>query len=480
MLQCKSKKIISEINDFFTSSEKAIKKTIEVYKALRLHKLKISENIFAQSQYDKSDILLCLLLQPLFALKNVRQYVGSELQLHINAGKDTLYRFKNNSKNEWRKLSYKLNRIIYNKITESGTADNTSPRCLIIDDSDLPKKGKLIEHISRIWSHVVNQSILGFKGLFLCYWDSKSFMALDFSLHKEKGKNQKYPYGLKPSVLKKQYKKRRSKKSAGYARIQELERTKIETAISMIQRARRHKIIFDYVLTDSWFVCDKMIKYVTETGSHLLGMAKMGNSKYSYKDKEYSAKELAVLLKRNKKDRKLKRLGLYISEVIVEFKEVPVKLFLSRTSKRGNWHLLLSTNTNLAASKAYETYAIRWSIEVFFKECKTHFQLGKSQSRDFDAQIADVTISMIQYNIFSLAKRFSDYETLGELFKDAKDSAIELTISKRLWLLFLELINIIADFAEIDMMDIMKNIIQDGNSENKLIKMLNNSLANAA
>jgi len=46
--------------------------------------------------------------------------------------------------------------------------------------------------------------------------------------------------------------------------------------------------------------------------------------------------------------------------------------------------------------------------------------------------------------------------------------------------LFLELINLIADYAEIDMMDFMKNIIQDTNSENKLLKMLNKSLANAA
>lgn len=206
----------------------------------------------------------------------------------------------------------------------------------------------------------------------------------------------------------------------------------------------------------------------------------MGKSKYNYKGKEYSAKELAAILRRGKKDRKLKRLGLYVSEVIVDFKGVSVKLFFSRTSKRGSWHLLLCTNTNLAASIAYEIYAIRWSIEVFFKESKQHFQMGKSQARDFDAQIADVTISMIQYNIFSLAKRFSDYETLGELFKDAKDSAIELTISKRLWLLFLELINLIAGYAEIDMMDFMENIIQDGNSENKLIKMLNKSFANAA
>jgi len=33
-----------------------------------------------------------------------------------------------------------------------------------------------------------------------------------------------------------------------------------------------------------------------------------------------------------------------------------------------------------------------------FKEAKNHFNPGKSQSQDFDAQIADISIAMIGYN----------------------------------------------------------------------------------
>ena len=52
-------------------------------------------------------------------------------------------------------------------------------------------------------------------------------------------------------------------------------------------------------------------------------------------------------------------------------------------------------------------------------EAKSHLMLGKSQSLDFDVQVADTTISMLQYNILSLAKRFLDYESMGEMFKQA-------------------------------------------------------------
>ncbi|GAH83214.1 unnamed protein product, partial [marine sediment metagenome] len=43
-----------------------------------------------------------------------------------------------------------------------------------------------------------------------------------------------------------------------------------------------------------------------------------------------------------------------------------------------------------------------------------------------------------------MAKRFSAYETIGELFKDAKDQIIELTICQRLWGFIIELLNIIS------------------------------------
>ena len=128
----------------------------------------------------------------------------------------------------------------------------------------------------------------------------------------------------------------------------------------------------------------------------------------------------------------------------------------------------------------YEVYSIRWSIEVFFKEAKQHFGLGKSQSRDFDAQIADTTISILQYNIFSLAKRFGAYETLGELFREAKDAIIELTVCQRIWEFFLEIINIISEVFEIEPDDMMEQFIAVEPSDNKLMKLMHYQLKNAA
>ncbi len=46
----------------------------------------------------------------------------------------------------------------------------------------------------------------------------------------------------------------------------------------------------------------------------------------------------------------------------------------------------------------------------FFLRGKQYVALGKYQSQDFDAQITDITMDMIEYNVFNLAKRVEAYD----------------------------------------------------------------------
>ena len=111
-----------------------------------------------------------------------------------------------------------------------------------------------------------------------------------------------------------------------------------------------------------------------------------------------------------------KKNKVYYIQVQVEYKETKLKLFFVRLSKRSKWRLLATTDISLNFTQAYQMYANRWAIEVFFKESKQLLGLGKNQSRDFDAQIASTTVSFIQYTILTLYKRFEKYETIGGLF----------------------------------------------------------------
>ena len=74
--------------------------------------------------------------------------------------------------------------------------------------------------------------------------------------------------------------------------------------------------------------------------------------------------------------------------------------------------------------KKERIYERRWGIEVIFKECGGYLGLGKCQSRSYNAQIADTTLCFMMYQMFYLVKRFSEYETLGALFRSERDTQI--------------------------------------------------------
>ena len=124
------------------------------------------------------------------------------------------------------------------------------------------------------------------------------------------------------------------------------------------------------LLVDSWFTCKELVHFVMSRHikCHFLGMIKMGNTKYDTKDYgAQTAKGSIDKLKRIKKGIKYsKRLHCYYGEMEAMFDGVPVKLFFCRRGKHGNWNGLLTTNTELDFFKAYEIYAMRWSIEVCF------------------------------------------------------------------------------------------------------------------
>lgn len=473
MLHNKSTKIISEVKDFFTSSEKAIYTILTTLSSLKLSEKKNGLETHSNNEYKKINKLLMVLIFPFFEIKDMWNYSKSSLHPIMSCGKDVFYRLINDSFISWRRISYKLSMQMISKAQNKSGEDSVKRiRCLIVDDTDLPKTGKKIELIGKIFSHATHQSILGLKGLFMGYHDGKSFFALDFSLHGERGKNDKKPFGMTKKQMKARYSKKRGKNSEGLKREKEYFTTKIQSMICMIKTAIDYGLRFDYLHTDSWFTCFELVDFIKKRriGCHLLSMAKMGKTKYFLNEKLFTAKEIIDLLRRTKKVKRSKQLCCYCSEVVVDFKGVPVKLFFSKTTRKGNWNMLLSTDLNLNFEQAYRIYSTRWTIEIFFKESKQYLGLGKCESQDFDAQIAKTTLTMVQYNLLSLTKRFTDYESLGDLFRNTKAETIQLTVAEQIWQLILEILLSLSELFEIDVEVLMEKLMSDNE---KLTKIAN-------
>jgi len=430
-------------------------------------------NPLKQRGYSFESIFSCLICMPFVGLQTVHSFTGSVMAKHIEARKDAFYRLKNNPGICWRVILWMFSMKFIKLAATQGDNNSDAPRCLVLDDSDLPKTGRCIEKVSRIWDHVSRRYILGFKLLAMGYWDGVSFIPLDFSLHRERGRNVDKPFGLKKKEYRKQYKKKRKNGTHSWDRVREADSSKIESALKMFWRAISQGVKVDYVLMDSWFTCEafvRAVKRVKKQTVHLIGMYKIPKTKFNYMGDMFTHSQIRNKLGKMKRCRKLR---LYYKEALIDYNGVPIKMFFSRQGTNGKWRVFITTDTELSFIRMIEIYQIRWTVEVFFKEAKQLLGLGRCQSNDFDAQIADTTITMIQHILLTLKYRFEHYETKGALFNQVREEIIESRLDERLWGLFIELIRLIEVlFDGLDEMDILKRILND----EKAYEMINRLL----
>ena len=142
--------------------------------------------------------------------------------------------------------------------------------------------------------------------------------------------------------------------------------------------------------------------------------------------------------------------------------------------KSKTWHLLITTDLSLSFNKLIELYQIRWSIEVFFKDVKQHLKLGSCQSNCFDAQIADITIIMLQYIMLIYYKRVNCQQSFGDLFAEISSDLIEIDLLTSLLEILKELIELLCEVAGIDFLDFQKNAMKDDKILTKFIDLLPN------
>ena len=269
--------------------------------------------------------------------------------------------------------------------------------------------------------------------------------------------------GLKQKDFKNQYNKRRQRNSCGHKRIKEADKNKIETSVSMLKRAVKNGFRPEYVITDTWFFCRTILQAVIDTGrsTELVSMAKIGNAQYKIlKDgKFFNPHQIIALYERENKKESRKYKAKYIP-LQAEYQGIRVKIFLVKFGTHATWRLLVTTDTKMSFIKLMDVYKIRWTIEVFFKECKQYLLLGKCQSQDFDAQIADATLSMIRYILLSYYKRTHYEMTIGGIFRKLSQAAIEENLLADIREYFFELLKIFAEFVSVDFFELYQELIR--------------------
>ena len=462
--------ILNELSKILTQNEKRDEGVLHFSKQFKIEHLLKSFSAVKKQGYSLMLILVALILSRLGGLSVYAVQKTGNLQMDDN----TIYRLMNNQLIDWHSILLLFAKQFLKCVSSKCETDEKSIKCFVLDDTDIEKSGKTFEGISKIFSHKEHIYLFGFKLLLLCYWDGKSLIPCSLSLHRE---NKKKDYGLNTKQQKRQFSKKRNEEGYFQERYADLDKEKPFVALRMLKRCVQRGILGSYVLMDSWFITDLMLKEIRKIRNgilHVVGMCKMDNRKFEVDGKELNSQ--TIIKKNENNSRKVHSCNKYKSRYFVVFanyKGTPVKLFYIRYKNSKYWTLLLTTDLSLSFVKAMQLYQIRWSIEVLFKECKQYLRLGKSQNTDFCGQIADATLTMITYTILSLYKRFDAYETLGALFRNTQKEMLEKTLCERIEIVILKILSDLLEILSIDVEKTLYDLTSSEKAGKEIIILLN-------
>ena len=506
--------------------------------------------------YKISELIVILLVIPFFRVRIDNMHRKDRGQNTSKAKKDAYYDLKNNELINWRMILALIVKQFLNITQNNVIQDITKIKALVGDDTMVMKTGHKIENVSKVHDHTTDGFLFGFKILVLGFYDGTTFIPVDFSIHREKGKGCKaelkkrkkalvqlnqskqqfqakeqelknkknetkvlklqqkpankalvkkmeqnkrqiaklktqlsaikkrillqesdlaqakaeynksqkqHPaFGLKLKERKAQFKKKRIKNSFGWKREKEVDTKKTDNLLKMLARAIKSGIKAQYFIVDSWFFSAKMVQGVRNLpgAMHYMGMAPMReNILYQYNNQMLNSQSLYKIGRKNRH-----RCRKYHSQYIqmeVEFAQAPMQLFFVKLGKAKTWKLLATTDMSLNFIRLFELYQIRWSIEVFFKECKQYLGFGKCQSQDFDAQICSTTLSMVQYILLCYYKRIHYQQKLEGIFEQISYQTMEASIVEKMITKFMELLDILAKAAGVDAIEIYMLMIQN-------------------
>ena len=261
--------------------------------------------------------------------------------------KDAVYRFLNQPTFAWRKFLLLFSSYTVGKVTK--LTNHKRPKVLILDDSSYERnRSKSVELLARCFDHTSQKTRFykGFRMLTLGWSDGATFMPVDFSLLSS---TKSQINGISPKI---------DKRSSGYQRRVEALQTAPEQIPNMIKRAMDVGIDASYVLMDSWFTYQPLIKAIKEDGLDVIGMVKNLKQRYLADGERVSLNQLYHLAKPTTGKRDILR-SIYTKQA----NGIRVKIvFVRNRNKKSDWLAILSTDLTLSDQEIIRIYGMRWDI----------------------------------------------------------------------------------------------------------------------
>jgi DDE superfamily endonuclease len=425
----------------------------KVFKELKMHSLLNRSNIQKRCGVSVDKVVYDLFHVPFLMFTTVFLFVRNQFEEAVS--KNVFYRFLENANYNWHLFSLNLS---YQVDKNMGAESNhTTEKFFVLDDTITKVSGKLIESASYIFDHTIGRSVLGFQKLVLGIYTSDRFIPVGQRICVSKKRPDKKSKAGKYTKTPKSDKI--NPESAGAKEREELEKNKLEKSYSLLKEAKKKIKDVHYVLFDSWFCFNCFIKQVKSLGIEIICQLKNmpRTNKYSYNGKEYSLKELynyfAKPKMRTVKEFCYKRALLTVN---IPGEEIQLKIAFIQNEGENKWHAFSSTDTKLSADKILGYYSKRWSIEVFFKNCKQYLNFGKEQMSNLDSIIASDALVFLRYSILTYLS-FKENHRFYEVLEKNRDNRKTITYGLRLLKYFLNKLKYI--------IDVVCNLIQENKND---------------
>jgi len=409
----------SDVNQFL-SKERALLDTdiADLFNEFKLSKLLKDCNIKKRCGHSVPRIVYDLFFVPFLLLSNVYLFVHTQYEKAASV-KNRYYRLLENARFNWRLFVMKISKTAHQTINSSIPINELF---YVLDDTITEVSGKLVEGASYIYDHVSGKSVLGFQKLVLGIFNGAQFIPVSqrscSSKKRPDAKSKASKYNKIPKA------ERIETDSPGAVEREQLQHTKLKKAIGQLKEALKKGIKAQTVMFDSWFCFNSfIIQIVEQLGLDVICQLKNlpKANKYIYKQKSYSLKELFCYFGQIKL-RNVKKDQFRQSQLTVCLPDSAVKMKIVFVQNNGSdkWHAFAATNPALSSKKILEDYSQRWSIEVFFKNCKQYLNYGKEQMSNLDSIIASDALVFMRYIFLSylaFKENAAFYEKFTSLYK---------------------------------------------------------------
>lgn len=395
-----------------------------------------------RSGIEVNAVLYCLTMWVWLKSNSVHLFAKDSLRTFCAAGKDVLYEAMNREDWNWRALHLRVARKALQPWAQPG---GTS--AFVLDDTIKIRSGKKMPGVSSHFDHTTGRHVMGQQVLTLGLSCAQGFVPVDSELFTGKTNAMDLFAAFKDG-----------RSIAAVRHRAAVSQTKPEMARAMIARAQRAGIEAQYLLADAWFGTKPMIAMADD--ALLTAIVRMKKNKMKYRHSVYALDKVVC--------REMDVCALYQSAVRGQWETVAGQPYQSKTMVvdlnlndpkddaqrwikvrllfvRGvadsdkaqpgkhDWCVFLATDIKLDAQKMLELYAMRWAIEVYFKESKQHLGFLQEQARHYACYVASIHLTAIRFCLLVIAKQQHNASGVAQMRQAIVGNAIQIDFASRLW-----------------------------------------------